>query len=126
MELEITDKTENKLINRIEVHFKVTHDKAKTPTRKEIKGTLADNLGAKKECVIVDMMRSEYGSPVTKGYAKVYKTQEDLKKYEKVHLIHRETGEGRKGGAKKEGGGAAPAKKEAEGGGAEKEKAKEK
>jgi len=105
MELEITDKTENKLINRIEVRFKVTHEKAKTPTRKEIKGALADNLGAKKECVIVDMMRSEYGSPVTKGYAKVYKTPEELKRFEKAHLIQRETGEGRKGGEKKEGGG---------------------
>lgn len=105
MELEITDKTENKLINRTEVSFKVTHDKAKTPTRKEVKGVLADNLGAKKECVIIARMRSEYGNPVTNGYAKVYKTPEDLKRFEKVHLIHRETGEGRKGGAKKEGGG---------------------
>ena len=126
MELEITDKNENKLINRMEVNFKVTHDKAKTPTRKEVKGVLADNLGAKKECVIIARMRSEFGNPVTKGYAKVYKTPEDLKRFEKVHLIHRETGEGRKGSGKKEGGAAAPAKKEAEGGDAEKGKAKEK
>ena len=37
MEIQITEKQENELLNRLEVKFKVLHAKEKTPKRSEVK-----------------------------------------------------------------------------------------
>jgi small subunit ribosomal protein S24e len=89
MEIEIVDKKENQLLDRIEVKFKAAHDKEGTPQREVVREKLASMLKATKERVIVDSMGSEFGRMETFGYAKVYKTKEAAMKFERKHVLVR-------------------------------------
>lgn len=89
MEIEILDKKENELLDRIEVRFKASHAKEGTPQREAIREKLAGMLKATKERVIVDAMDSEFGKMETIGYAKVYKTKEAAMKFEREHVLVR-------------------------------------
>ena len=96
MEVEITNKKENPLLERTEVYFKVVHEKEKTPKRDAVKGKIAEALKTKRELVVVDYMRSEYGMPVTVGYAKAYKTKDSLQAIERKHILKRNAAEEKK------------------------------
>ena len=89
MELEITSKHENLLLNRIELNFKATHPGEATPKRDELRQQIAKELSAKKELVILDWERSDYGRTVTVGYAKVYKSKEDVMRIERKPILVR-------------------------------------
>ncbi len=89
MEIEITNKRENALLKRTEVYFKVEHPREKTPKRDAVRGKVAEALKVPRELVVIDYMRSEYGMPVTVGYAKAYKTVDDLKSVEREHIKKR-------------------------------------
>lgn len=89
MELEIISKKENPLLNRIEVNFKVFHPKEKTPKRAEIRESLANFLNYKRNFVVIDNMKSQFGCPETIGYAKIYPNQKIAKKIEREHVIKR-------------------------------------
>ena len=82
MELEITDKKDNPLLNRTEIRFKVTHEAASTPARKDVREALAKKVGATKDRVVVDHLDSFFGKCETEGYAKVYKTKNDAMRIE--------------------------------------------
>ena len=75
MELAVTQRRENALLDRTEVHFTLSHPEAGTPTRAEIKKTLAGALNVQ-GVLILDWARSEFGRTTTRGYAKVYKSKE--------------------------------------------------
>ncbi len=89
MEVEISAKRENPLLERTEVYFKVTHEKEKTPKRDAVRGKIAEALKVSRDNVVVDYMRSEYGMPVTVGYAKAYRTKDALTKIEREHVLKR-------------------------------------
>ncbi len=89
MEVEISTKRDNPLLERTEVYFKVTHEKEKTPKRDAVRGKIAEALKVNRDNVVVDYMRSEYGMPVTVGYAKAYKTKDALMKIEREHVLKR-------------------------------------
>jgi ribosomal protein S24E len=46
--------------------------------------------------VVVDYMRSEFGMPVTVGYAKAYKTKDSLQAIERKHILKRNAAEEKK------------------------------
>ncbi len=100
MEIEIQSKKENPLLQRTEVHFIVHHQGEKTPKRDLIRSELAEQLNVKKDAVIVNHMKSSFGSTDTTGYAKIYKNGDSAKEWEKKHLIKRNPISG--GGKKKE------------------------
>lgn len=75
MELAVTQRRENGLLDRTEIHFTLSHPEAGTPTRAEIKKTLAGALNVQ-GVLILDWARSEFGRTTTRGYAKVYKSKE--------------------------------------------------
>jgi small subunit ribosomal protein S24e len=89
MDIEIVSKRENPLLNRTEVYFKVEHPNEKTPKRDAVRGKVAEALKVRREQVVIDYMKSEFGMPVTKGYAKVYKKPEDIEKIEREHIKKR-------------------------------------
>jgi len=89
MEIEIVEKKENGLLERLEVTFKASHVDEGTPQREAIREKLSALLKAPKERVVVDSMTSEFGLMVTVGYAKVYKTKEAALKYEREHILVR-------------------------------------
>ena len=89
MEIEILEKKNNPLLDRVEVKFVATHPKEKTPTRKQIREGIAELTKANKETVFIDHMDSEFGRPNTRGYAKVYKTKEKAIEVESKSVLKR-------------------------------------
>jgi len=89
MEIEIVEKKENELLERLEVTFKASHVDEGTPQRDAIRDKLSALLKAPKESVIVDAMTSEFGRMQTVGYAKVYKSKAAALKYEREHILVR-------------------------------------
>jgi small subunit ribosomal protein S24e len=89
MEIEIQSKTNNPLFKRTEVHFIIHHDGEGVPKRDFIKSELAGKLNAKKENIMINYMKSSFGTAITKGYAKVYTSLKDAKAYEKNHILIR-------------------------------------
>ncbi len=89
MRIEITKKVENKLLNRTEVNYVVTHVKEKAPTREDMKAQLSANLQVPKELIVIDHAYTKFGKSVTEGYAKVYKTKEAAIKLEPDYLLYR-------------------------------------
>ena len=115
MEIEIQSKNDNVFFARTEVHFIIRHEGEGTPKRELIRNELAEKLNAKKETVMIDFMRSHFGERKTIGYAKIYKTVEEAKKYEQDPILKRNGLATRKKAKKKEGkkeGGEKPAGKE--------------
>jgi small subunit ribosomal protein S24e len=110
MEIEIVEKKENGLLERIEVTFKASHVDEGTPQREAIREKLSALLKAPKERVIVDAMTSEFGRMETLGYAKVYETKEAAMKYEREHILVRNKLKEKKVVAKKAPAPAAPPK----------------
>lgn len=89
MEVEIQSKTNNPLLKRTEVHFMVHHESEKTPKRELVRNELAEKLNVKKENVIVNFMKSSFGSTDTVGYAKVYKSVKEAETWEKKYALKR-------------------------------------
>lgn len=89
MEIEFIEKRENPLLERIEIRFKAVHEKEATPTRDTIREGIAKSVKSSKDKVILDSMNSKFGLGQTMGYAKVYKSVEAAKKYERKHILAR-------------------------------------
>ena len=89
MELEIQNKKENVLLNRMEVHFVLHHPNAQTPKRDNVREELSKSLKVTKDRIIVDHMKSSFGVHNTKGYAKIYPTKEEAIKVEREYLLKR-------------------------------------
>jgi small subunit ribosomal protein S24e len=89
MELEVISRKENPLLGRIEIEFKISHSKEKTPTRNDVQTELATIVNTKKDRVIIDKMETIFGKSETIGYAKVYDSQELAKKIESDYILGR-------------------------------------
>jgi small subunit ribosomal protein S24e len=122
MDILVVSKKENLLLGRTEVQFKISHPKEKSPERDLVREKLAAILNEKKDGVIIDSMRAEFGKTETRGYAKVYKTKEAAMKIERDRTLCRNKLKERKATVAKE---KAP-KPEAAKGGAPPAKAPEK
>ena len=112
MEVEIVSKDQNKLLERTEVKFKVTHANEGTPKREDIRDKIASLMKVQKERVIVDSMQSEFGRMETFGYAKVYESKNAAMKYEREHILVRNKLKEKAAPAKKGAPAKAPAKEE--------------
>lgn len=89
MKVEIQNKKENQLQQRVEVRFTVEHAGEATPARDAVRTKIAEELGAQKDKVVVDNMETEYGKGLSRGYAKVYDSLDAAKKHENYHLLVR-------------------------------------
>jgi small subunit ribosomal protein S24e len=89
MEIEIQSKTNNPLLNRTEVHFIIHHEGESTPKRELIRGELAEKLNVKKENIMINYMKSSFGTTDTLGYAKVYKSLKEVKAGEREYILIR-------------------------------------
>ncbi len=89
MEIDIQSKTNNPLLKRTEVHFFLHHEEESTPKRELIRSELADKLKVKKENIMINYMKSNFGKTETIGYARVYKSVEEAKKREKEYILKR-------------------------------------
>ena len=106
MEIKLLSKTENPLLNRLEITAEVLHQGEPTPKRGDVRKLLAAQLGAEENTVTIKKLDSTFGTK-SKLIATIYKDRASLDKLEPKYIVGRETGQKKKPGAKKE---AAPAK----------------
>ena len=106
--MEIVDRKENKLLNRVEIEFSWRHSGKSTPSRKEVMD-LVKTLEPKSnsEFIVVKNCKTRFGQPLTTGMAYIYGDVESMKV--EPDYIHKRHESFRAGGEKKE---AAPEKKE--------------
>jgi small subunit ribosomal protein S24e len=104
MEVEVVSRKENPLLGRVEIQFKITHTKEKTPARDDVKMEIANLINSKKDRVVIDHMNSVFGKSETTGYAKVYDKKETAQNIEREYELKRNkiTEEKKKEGKKKE------------------------
>ena len=121
MDIVVVSKRDNLLLGRTDVKFRIVHTKEKTPDRDSVREKLAAILNEKKETVIIDSMKSQFGKPESLGYAKIYTTREKAMRVERDRTLVRNRLKERK--AKAEKGKAAAPKAEAPKAEATKEKA---
>ncbi|MDR0508685.1 MAG: 30S ribosomal protein S24e [Candidatus Methanoplasma sp.] len=89
MKIEITEKKENLLQERTEVRFTVDHTGEATPTRKAIIDAIAKMTGAGSNTVVLNNVDTQYGRGISKGYVKVYKSEDAARKFEREYLLKR-------------------------------------
>ncbi len=97
MKVEIIQRTENPLLRRTEIKFKVDHTGGPTPPRKDVRAQLAAQLGVSEDLVIVEKMASLFGRQQASGIARVYDSRELLEKLEPRYLLKRNFPEGVEG-----------------------------
>ena len=89
MEVKLVSVKNNPLLNRKEVDFLVeTKMQAKTPTRTDIKKSIADQMKISEEIVFIKKMQTLTGSNMTIGIANIYDsiTQANLIEAERIEL----------------------------------------
>lgn len=87
MEIEITEKSENPLLNRTEIHFDCIYTGESTPGIMDVKNKLVALLDADKNLLVVDKVIPKFGEGKAQGYAKVYDSEENLKEIEQKHIL---------------------------------------
>ncbi|NJE11207.1 30S ribosomal protein S24e [Thermococcus sp. MAR1] len=90
MEIKVTEIRENKLLGRKEIYFDVIHEGEPTPSRADVKGKLVAMLDLDPETVVVQYIRSYFGSRVSKGYAKAYESKERMLYIEPEYVLIRD------------------------------------
>jgi small subunit ribosomal protein S24e len=88
LEINITKDWDNTLLDRKEITFNISHTGA-TPSRDEIKNKLVAQLNSRHELVIVDIIRTEYGTQNTTGYAKIYSDVDRANEIENKYVLKR-------------------------------------
>ena len=85
--MEIIDRKENPILNRVELSWQWRHMGSATPTRAEIIDAVVKmEPGATKDRVIVKSVNTRFGQPLTTGNALVYADRADLEKEPKYIL----------------------------------------
>jgi small subunit ribosomal protein S24e len=89
MEINIIKKTENPLLDRIEIDFECVYQGESTPKVLDVKSKLVAMLDADKNLLVVDKVKPHFGEGKAKGYAKIYGTVESLNDIETEHILNK-------------------------------------
>jgi ribosomal protein S24E len=89
IDMEIVDRTENKILNRVEISFKWQHIGKATPSRKDVMNLVKTlEPGSNPELIIVKDCNTRFGQPLTTGLAFIY-SSEDAMKVEPDYIFKR-------------------------------------
>ena len=86
MEIEITSRKENKILEREEVAFMLKFD-GKTPSRKQVQQKLADTIG--RNVIVIEYIKPVYGASQATGYARGYTSAKQAKTLERQYILER-------------------------------------
>ena len=86
MAIEIVKDEENVLLNRRDIVFKTEEIGM---SRKSAKNTLVALLDTTPELLILDRMKSQYGTQDILGYARLYDNEQNLRRIEPDYMIAR-------------------------------------
>ena len=89
--MDIVNRTENKLLNRVEIDFKWNHKGAKTPSKKDIMDLVKTlEPGSNPDFIVVKNCKTRYGQALTTGQALIYESAEAMKvEPEYIHERHK-------------------------------------
>ena len=77
--MEIKERKENKILNRVEISFSWKHDKKSTPSRKEVIDFVQTlEPGSNSELIVVKDCNTRFGQPLTTGTAYIYNSPEAM------------------------------------------------
>lgn len=77
--MEILERKENDLLDRIEIDFRLRHEGKPTPSRNELLDMITSlEPNAKRNCVVVKDVNTRFGQPTTTGVAHVYGKPESM------------------------------------------------
>ena len=88
--MEIVERMENKLLNRVEIKFSWRHSGKATPSRKEVMD-LVKTLEPKTnpDDIVIKDCNTRFGQPLTTGLAYIYDNEESMKVEPKyIHQRH--------------------------------------
>jgi small subunit ribosomal protein S24e len=88
MQIEVIKEQHNALLDRKELQIKIKHPGA-TPGRIEVKNKVAADLKVEPDLVIVDNMKTAFGTKETIAYIKVYESTEVAQQIEREHILKR-------------------------------------
>jgi small subunit ribosomal protein S24e len=86
MEIEISSRKENKILEREEVAFTL-HFEGKTPSRKQVQQKLSDAIG--RNVIVIEYIRPTYGASQATGYARGYTSAKQARAVEQQHILER-------------------------------------
>jgi small subunit ribosomal protein S24e len=89
MKVEIVEKFENPLFQRVEIKFKVDHAGEPTPKRLDVRAQVAAQLGVAEELVVVEKLAGAHGRQEASGIARAYNSKERLAALEPKYLLAR-------------------------------------
>lgn len=89
LKIEVLSDQEDKLLERRQISFKVTHQKAATPNRIEIRKQLADTLKVDPETIQLRPLKQKTGRNEADGIALIYKSAERARLIEREYLADR-------------------------------------
>lgn len=90
LELNITDKKEEKLLSRLKVEGKLKFEGSSTPSNDQVRELIAKNLGKDAKLVVVKNIYTKYGAASADVLAYVYDNERKLKELEKVNKKSKE------------------------------------
>ncbi|HDR53068.1 MAG TPA: hypothetical protein ENN60_00105 [archaeon] len=82
MKLTITNKQNNPLLGRLEVKFKVEHEKSATPGKGEVADLLAAKLNANQDLMFIKEYTTSFGMNESQGLCLVYENEKTLNRAE--------------------------------------------
>ena len=78
--MEIVSRTENKLLNRVEIEFRWSHKGKETPSKKEVMDLVRTlEPGSNPDLIVVKNCKTRYGQALTTGNALIYETDGAMK-----------------------------------------------
>lgn len=88
--MEIKERKENKVLNRVEIQFSWRHEKKSTPSRKEIMDLVKTlEPGSNPDWIVVKDCVTRFGQPLTTGLAFIYGSLEAMSvEPEYIHKRH--------------------------------------
>jgi len=89
MKVEIVEKSENPLFQRVEIKFKVDHAGGPTPKRLDVRAQVAAQLGVPQELVVIERLAGAHGRQEASGIARAYNSKERLAALEPKYLLAR-------------------------------------
>ena len=88
MELKILEDNQKPLLSRRELMFEASFD-AKTHSRQDFRKSIAENLKANEELVIIKNIDTEFGYRMAKVLVHVYKNKADIEAVEPKYVMKR-------------------------------------
>lgn len=88
--MQIVNRIENKLLNRVEISFRWQHLGMATPSRKEVMDLVRTlEPGSNPDCIVVKDCNTRFGQPLTTGMAFIYNDESSMNvEPEYIHKRH--------------------------------------